>query len=75
MVQQEAAWEVVTTEEFDHVNKTLDPTSPDFKYTDPILVAQSDGVEDNDAIDRDCCSIQTPADYGALTVPILDLSD
>lgn len=32
-------------------NKTLDPTSPDFKYTDPILVAQSDGVEDNDAID------------------------
>lgn len=32
-------------------NKTLDPTSPDFKYTEPILVAQSDGVEDNDAID------------------------
>lgn len=32
-------------------NKTLDPTSPDFKFTEPILVAQSDGVEDNDAID------------------------
>jgi len=32
-------------------NNTLDPNSPDFKYTDPILVAQSDGVEDNDAID------------------------
>ena len=33
-------------------NNTLDPNSPDFKYTDPILVAQSDGVEDNDAIDQ-----------------------
>ena len=32
-------------------NKTLDPTSPDFEYTEPMLVAQSDGVEDNDAID------------------------
>lgn len=32
-------------------NKTLDPASPDFKYSEPILVAQSDGVEDNDAID------------------------
>ncbi len=32
-------------------NKTLDPNSPDFKFTEPILVAQSDGVEDNDAID------------------------
>jgi len=32
-------------------NKTLDPASPDFKFTEPILVAQSDGVEDNDAID------------------------
>lgn len=32
-------------------NKTLDPTSPDFEFTEPILVAQSDGVEDNDAID------------------------
>jgi arabinan endo-1,5-alpha-L-arabinosidase len=32
-------------------NKTLDPKSPDFKYSDPIVVAASDGVEDNDAID------------------------
>src|SRR5690606_30327686 len=32
-------------------NNTLDPTSPNFEYTEPILVAQSDGVEDNDAID------------------------
>ncbi|MDR0981980.1 MAG: family 43 glycosylhydrolase [Culturomica sp.] len=32
-------------------NKTLDPQSPDFKYTEPIIVASSDGMEDNDAID------------------------
>lgn len=32
-------------------NKTLDPASPDFKFSEPILVVQSDGVEDNDAID------------------------
>jgi arabinan endo-1,5-alpha-L-arabinosidase len=32
-------------------NKTLDPNSPDFKFSEPILVAQSDGIEDNDAID------------------------
>lgn len=32
-------------------NKTLDPKSPDFKYTDPIEVASSDGLEDCDAID------------------------
>jgi arabinan endo-1,5-alpha-L-arabinosidase len=32
-------------------NKTLDPNSPDFKYTDPVIVATSDGYEDNDAID------------------------
>ncbi len=32
-------------------NETLDPASPDFKFSEPILVAQSDGVEDNDAID------------------------
>lgn len=32
-------------------NKTLDPKSPDFKYTEPIEVASSDGMEDNDAID------------------------
>lgn len=32
-------------------NKTLDPTSPDFKFSDPIEVVASDGDEDNDAID------------------------
>ena len=32
-------------------NKTLDPKSPDFKFTEPVVVAQSDGIEDNDAID------------------------
>lgn len=32
-------------------NKTLDPKSPDFKFTDPIVVAQSEGMEDCDAID------------------------
>ena len=32
-------------------NKTLDPKSPDFKYSEAIVVASSDGIEDNDAID------------------------
>jgi arabinan endo-1,5-alpha-L-arabinosidase len=32
-------------------NKTLDPKSPDFKYSNPIEVAASDGLEDCDAID------------------------
>lgn len=32
-------------------NKTLDPSSPDFKYSDPIVVATSDGYEECDAID------------------------
>ena len=32
-------------------NKTLDPQAPGFKYSDPIEVAASDGLEDNDAID------------------------
>jgi arabinan endo-1,5-alpha-L-arabinosidase len=32
-------------------NKTLDPKSPDFKFTEPIVVAQSVNMEDNDAID------------------------
>ena len=32
-------------------NKTLDPTSPDFKFTDPIVVASSEEDEDCDAID------------------------
>ena len=32
-------------------NNTLHPNSPNFKYTEPIEVAASDGLEDNDAID------------------------
>ena len=32
-------------------NKTLDPNSPDFAYSEAIVVASSDGLEDNDAID------------------------
>ena len=32
-------------------NNTLDPNSPDFKYTEPVVVATSDGYEDHDAID------------------------
>jgi arabinan endo-1,5-alpha-L-arabinosidase len=32
-------------------NKTLDPKSPDFKYTEAVVVTSSDGTEDNDAID------------------------
>jgi arabinan endo-1,5-alpha-L-arabinosidase len=32
-------------------NKTLDPKSPDFKYSDAVVVASSDGIEDNDSID------------------------
>ncbi|MDH7598383.1 MAG: arabinan endo-1,5-alpha-L-arabinosidase, partial [Sedimentisphaerales bacterium] len=32
-------------------NKTLDPNSPDFKYSEPVVVASSDGIEDCDAID------------------------
>jgi len=32
-------------------NKTLDLNSPDFKYTDAVVVATSDGYEDCDAID------------------------
>ena len=32
-------------------NKTLDPKSPDFKYTEAIEVCASDGMEDQDAID------------------------
>ena len=32
-------------------NRTLDPQSPDFKYTTAVEVASSDGMEDCDAID------------------------
>lgn len=28
-------------------NKTLDPQSPDFGYSEPVAVASSDGIEDN----------------------------
>lgn len=31
--------------------KTLDPNSPDFKFTEGVVVASSDGIEDCDAID------------------------
>lgn len=32
-------------------NKTLDPKSPDFKFSNPVEVTMSDGMEDCDAID------------------------
>ena len=32
-------------------NKTLDPKSPDFKFTEAVEVCYSDGMEDQDAID------------------------
>ena len=32
-------------------NKTLDPQSPDFKWTEAVEVCASDGMEDQDAID------------------------
>lgn len=32
-------------------NNTLDPKSPNFKYSEPVVVATSDGYEENDAID------------------------
>ncbi len=32
-------------------NKTLDPESPDFQYSEAVVVASSDGIEDCDAID------------------------
>lgn len=32
-------------------NKTLDPKSPDFKYSEAVVVASSANMEDNDAID------------------------
>jgi arabinan endo-1,5-alpha-L-arabinosidase len=32
-------------------NKTLDPKSPDFKFSESVVVAQSVNMEDNDAID------------------------
>jgi arabinan endo-1,5-alpha-L-arabinosidase len=32
-------------------NKTLDPQSPDFKFSEAVVVSSSDGLEDCDAID------------------------
>ncbi|MDP4217956.1 MAG: family 43 glycosylhydrolase, partial [Bacteroidota bacterium] len=32
-------------------NNTLDPKSPDFKFSEAVVVASSNGIEDNDAID------------------------
>jgi arabinan endo-1,5-alpha-L-arabinosidase len=32
-------------------NKTLDPKSPDFKFSEPVIVASSSNMEDCDAID------------------------
>src|SRR5574344_2029929 len=32
-------------------NNTLDSSAPDFKFSEPVEVAASDGMEDNDAID------------------------
>ncbi|RYY60005.1 MAG: glycoside hydrolase, partial [Chitinophagaceae bacterium] len=32
-------------------NRTLDPKSPAFSYSEAVVVASSDGIEDNDAID------------------------
>jgi len=32
-------------------NKTLDPNSPEFKYTEPVVVASTNGYEECDAID------------------------
>lgn len=32
-------------------NKSLDPKSPDFRFTQPVEVCSSDGLEDQDAID------------------------
>ena len=41
-------------------NKTLDPQSPDFKYSDAVVVASSDGLEDCDAIDPSLLKPYTP---------------
>jgi len=36
-------------------NKTLNPESPDFEYSEAVVVASSDGIEDCDAIDPGLC--------------------
>ena len=40
-------------------NKTLDPKSPDFKWSEAVEVASSDGMEDQDAIDPSLLLIPT----------------
>ena len=55
-------------------NKTLDPKSPDFKYTEPVVVASSLDDEDCDAIDAGLLLDLLPADSGSVMVPISDLS-
>ena len=60
-------------------NKTLDPKSPDFRYTTAIEVASSDGMEDQDAIDP--CLLLDPttnrlwASYGTYfgTIRLIEL--
>ncbi|MBN1975616.1 MAG: family 43 glycosylhydrolase [Sedimentisphaerales bacterium] len=37
------------------LNKTLDPQSPDYKFSEAVAVASSDGIEDCDAIDPGLC--------------------
>ncbi len=61
-------------------NKTLDPKSPDFKWTTAIEVASSDGMEDQDAIDP--CLLLDPttgrlwATYGTYfgTIRLIELN-
>ena len=60
-------------------NKTLDPKSPDFRYTEAVEVAASDGMEDQDAIDP--CLLLDPttgrlwASYGTYfgTIRLIEL--
>ena len=55
-------------------NKTLDPQSPDFGYSEPVAVASSDAIEDNDAIDPGFCWILPMDGCGCLMALILALS-
>ena len=45
-------------------SKTLDPSSPDYKWEEGGVVASSDGVEDSNAIDPACFSIRQAASCG-----------
>ena len=63
-------------------NKTLNPLSPDFKWSTPVEVCASDGMEDQDAIDPSllldptthCCLIPPQAGFGLAMVLISVLS-